>query len=184
MGSSNFRLHFHLLLSCLIGPALRMWFSKHSIFAKRTNFLHRAFLRSGWGWTCIFVGLLTFSVHRSLSLALWVGFRKLLDVLENSTGSCYEPFSAVGVSDDIFLLRFRCLLLAKEEAIFRPYLTLGGPSGTPLQLLFLFCVILLGLWVFLLLCVPQILGGSYIRTGTASDPVSKKLNCGSENKTK
>uniref|UniRef100_A0A4W5M2J9 Uncharacterized protein n=1 Tax=Hucho hucho TaxID=62062 RepID=A0A4W5M2J9_9TELE len=107
MGTSNFRLHFHLLLLCLIvfGPALSMWVSQHSIFAKRTNFLHREFLHSGWGWTCIFVGLLSFSVHRSRFLllrhlsrlvvggVLWVGFQKLL---ENSTGSCYEPFSAVG----------------------------------------------------------------------------------------
>ncbi|XP_028448227.1 fat storage-inducing transmembrane protein 1 isoform X2 [Perca flavescens] len=65
------------------------------------------FLRSGWGWTCIFVGsfvfLLSFSIRRSLSLSirhlsrlgvaggLWLGFCKLLDLLENTTGSCYEP---------------------------------------------------------------------------------------------
>ncbi|XP_010883465.1 fat storage-inducing transmembrane protein 1 isoform X2 [Esox lucius] len=219
MGSSHFRRHFHLLLSGLImfGPALSLWVSQHSIFAKRTHFLYRAFLRSGWGWTCIFVGsfvfLLSFSVGRSLVLSLrhlsrlvvagvlWVGFRKILDVLENATGSCYEPLSAVDgqpvvngqpllllregaskqlcvgngmlwrgyeVSEDIFLLCLCCLLVAEETAVFGPYLTLGGPSGAPLRLLFLFCVILLGLWVFLLLCLlayfpsfpTQIIGGA------------------------
>ncbi|KAL0966135.1 hypothetical protein UPYG_G00291350 [Umbra pygmaea] len=219
MGSSYFRRHFHLLLSGLIvfGPALSLWVSQHSIFAKRTHFLYRAFLHSGWGWTCIFVGsfvfLLSFSVSRSLVLSLrhlsrllvagglWVGFRKLLDILENATGSCYEPLSAVDgqpvvngqpllllregaskqlcvgngmlwrgyeVSEDIFLLCLCCLLVAEETAVFGPYLTLGGPSGAPLRLLFLFCVMLLGLWVFLLLCLlayfpafpTQILGGA------------------------
>jgi hypothetical protein len=43
MGSAKFRRHFHLFLSGLIvfGPALSMWVSQHSIFAKRTNFLYR-----------------------------------------------------------------------------------------------------------------------------------------------
>lgn len=70
----------------------------------------RMFLHSGWGWTCIFVGsfvfLLSFSIRRSLSLSirhlsrlavaggLWLSFCKLLDLLENATGSCYEPLEA------------------------------------------------------------------------------------------
>lgn len=73
-------------------------------------FIFRVFLRSGWGWTCIFVGsfvfILSFSVRRSLTLSLrhlsrlavasglWLGFRKLLCLLENATGSCYEPLSS------------------------------------------------------------------------------------------
>lgn len=179
------------------------------------------FLRSGWGWTCVFVGsfvfLLSFSVRRSLSLslrhlsrlgaagALWLGFRKLLDLLENATGSCYEPLAALPdggqapavangqpflllregvsksgcleggmlwrgyeVSEDIFLLCLCCLLLAEETSVFGPYLSLGGASGAPLRILFLFCVLLLSLWVFLLLCLlayfpqfpTQLLGGA------------------------
>lgn len=180
----------------------------------------RVFLRSGWGWTCIFVGsfvfLLSLSVRRSLTLTLrhlsrlavagglWLGFRKLLNLLENATGSCYEPLSgarelAVGtngegqpllllhegetkaacissgmlwrgyeVSEDIFLLSFCCLLLAEEMAVFGPYLNLGGISGAPLRILFLFCVLLLSLWLFLLFCLlayfpqfpNQLLGGA------------------------
>lgn len=70
----------------------------------------RMFLRSGWGWTCVFAGsfvfLLSFSIRRSLSLSarhlsrlawaggLWFGFCKLLDLLENTTGSCYEPLAS------------------------------------------------------------------------------------------
>ncbi|XP_049889758.1 fat storage-inducing transmembrane protein 1 [Epinephelus moara] len=109
LGNTVFRQHFHLLLSGMVmfGPALSFWVSQHSIFAKRSHFLYRMFLRSGWGWTCIFVGsfvfLLSFSIRRSLFLSmrhlsrlgvaggLWLGFCKLLDLLENTTGSCYEP---------------------------------------------------------------------------------------------
>lgn len=165
-----------------------------------------------------FVFLLSFSVRRSLTLSLrhlsrlavagglWQGFRRVLSLLENTTGSCYEPLStplegkaAAGtngaaqamlllregeskaaclnagmlwrgyeVSEDTFLLCLCCLLLAEEMAVFGPYLSLGGPSGAPLRILFLFCVQLLGLWIFLLLCLlayfpqfpTQLLGGA------------------------
>ncbi|XP_036377039.1 fat storage-inducing transmembrane protein 1 [Megalops cyprinoides] len=224
IGNASFRRHFHLVLSgvVLFGPALSLWVSQYSIFANKSHYLYRKFLRSGWGWTCIFVGsfvfLLYFSVRRSLALSLrhlsrlavagglWVGFRRLLSLLVNATGSCYQPLSAslgvqlaqgqsglgqpllllregetkatclksgmlwrgYEVSEDAFLLCLCCLLLAEETAVFGPYLALGGPSGAPLRLLFLFCVFLLGLWVFLLLCLlahfpqfpTQLLGGA------------------------
>ncbi|KAG9347851.1 hypothetical protein JZ751_003867 [Albula glossodonta] len=226
LGNASFRRHFHLVLSGLVlfGPALSLWVSQYSIFANKSHYLYRKFLRSGWGWTCIFVGsfvfLLYFSVQRSLTLSLrhlsrlvmagllWAGFRRVLSLLENATGSCYEPLSAslgvrlpssltragtgqpllllregetkdtclksgmlwrgYEVSEDAFLLCLCCLLLAEETAVFGPYLALGGSSGAPLRLLFLFCVFLLGLWVFLLLCLlahfpkfpTQLLGGA------------------------
>lgn len=172
-------------------------------------------MRSGWGWTCTFVGafvfLLSFSIRRSLSLSmrhlsrlgatggLWLCFCKLLDLLENTTGSCFEPllsgpeavkeqpllvlreglskaecvkaglaWSGYQVSEDVFLLCLCCLLLAEETAVFGPYLSLGGSSDAPLRILFLLCVLLLSLWVFLLLCLlayfpqfpTQLLGGA------------------------
>lgn len=172
----------------------------------------RIFLRSGWGWTCVFVGsfvfLLSFSIRRSLSLSmrhlsrlgaaggLWLGFCKLLHLLENATGSCYELLTGpevvnpllvlregeikseclragmvwrgYEVSEDVFLLCLCCLLLAEETAVYGPYLSLGGISDAPLRILFLFCVLLLGLWIFLLLCLlayfpqfpTQLLGGA------------------------
>ncbi|KAM9349999.1 fat storage-inducing transmembrane protein 1 [Symphorus nematophorus] len=217
LGNTVFRQHFHLWLSAVVvfGPALSLWVSQHSVFAKRSHFLYRMFLRSGWGWTCVFVGsfvfLLSFSIRRSLSLSirhlsrlgvaggLWLSFCKLLDLLENATGSCYEPLlnspeAANGqpllvlregeiksvclkagmvwrgyeVSEDVFLLCLCCLLLAEETAVFGPYLSLGGISDAPLRILFLFCVLLLGLWIFLLLCLlayfpqfpTQLLGGA------------------------
>ncbi|XP_036375478.1 fat storage-inducing transmembrane protein 1-like [Megalops cyprinoides] len=224
LGSGSFRRHFHLLLSALVlfGPALSLWASQYSIFAKKSHFLYRMFLRSGWGWTCVFSGsfvfLLSFSMRRSLTLSLrhlsrlavagglWAGFKRLLTLLGDATGSCYERLSAplegqlsqaaaepgqpllllregetkasclnmgmlwrgYEVSEDTFLLCLCCLLLAEETAVFGPYLALGGPSGAPLRLLFLFCVFLLGLWVFLLLCLlayfpqfpTQLLGGA------------------------
>ncbi|XP_041717480.1 fat storage-inducing transmembrane protein 1 [Coregonus clupeaformis] len=226
LGSAVFRRHFHLLLSgvVLFGPALSLWVSKYSIFANRNHYLYRMFLRSGWGWTCVFTGsfifLLSFSIRRSLALslrhlsriaavgALWWGSRSLLTLLENMAGSCYEPMPATldgglnlgqgagvpgksllllhegeskasclkagmlwrgwEVSEDALLLCLCCLLLAEETAVLGPYLALGGPSGPPLRLLFLLCVSLLGLWLFLLLCLlayfpqfpSQLLGGA------------------------
>lgn len=217
LGNSLFQQHFHLLLSVMLmfGPGLSFWVSQHSIFAKRTHFLYRIFLRSGWGWTCIFVGsfvfVLSFTIRRSLSLSLrhlsrlllagglWLGFCKLLDLLENATGSCYESLLASSdvsnsepllvlhegaskadclkagmlwrgyeVSEEVFLLCLCCLLLAEETSVFGPYLSLGGVSEAPLRILFLFCVVLLNLWVFLLLCLlayfpqfpTQLLGGA------------------------
>lgn len=173
------------------------------------------FLRSGWGWTCVFVGafvfLLSFSIRRSLALSirhlsrlgftggLWLAFCKLLDLLDNATGNCYKPlvtdsvvpnvqpllvlqedeskseclkagmlWRGYEVSQDVFLLCLCCLLLAEETAVFGPYLRLGGFSDAPLRILFLFCVLLLGLWIFLLLCLlayfpqfpTQLLGGA------------------------
>lgn len=171
-------------------------------------------MHSGWGWTCViggsFVFLLSFSIRRSLSLSirhlsrlgvaggLWLGFCRLLDLLENATGSCYERLQTgptiatepllvlregesrceclkagllwrgYEVSEDIFLLCLCCLLLAEETAVFGPYLNLGGISDAPLRILFLLCVLLLGLWIFLLLCLlayfpqfpTQLLGGA------------------------
>uniref|UniRef100_A0A3P8SGE1 Fat storage-inducing transmembrane protein 1 homolog n=1 Tax=Amphiprion percula TaxID=161767 RepID=A0A3P8SGE1_AMPPE len=208
LGNTAFRQHFHLLLSAVVmfGPALSFWVSQHSIFDVPSL---------GWGWTCVFVGsfvfLLSFSIRRSLSLSLrhlsrlgvagglWLGFCKLLDLLENATGSCYESLHAgpdvangqpllvlredeskseclkagmlwrgYEVSEDVFLLCLCCLLLAEETAVFGPYLNLGGMSDPPLRILFLFCVLLLALWIFLLLCLlayfpqfpTQLLGGA------------------------
>lgn len=173
----------------------------------------RVFLRSGLGWTCIFVGsfmfLLTFSIRRSVALSvrhlsrigvavgLWHSFCRILSYLEDATGSCYESLGSEAndgqpllllredrgkseclkagllwrgyeVSEDVFLLCLCCLLLAEETAVFGPYLSLGGVSDAPLRILFLFCVLLLGLWIFLLLCLlayfpqfpTQLLGGA------------------------
>ncbi|XP_010884042.1 fat storage-inducing transmembrane protein 1 [Esox lucius] len=207
LGSAVFRRNFHLLLSgvVLFGPALSMWVSKYSIFANRNHYLYRMFLRSSWGWTCVFAGsfvfLFSFSIRRSLWLSLrhvsrigtvgslWWGSRRLLTLLENAAGSCYEPISATlhggqgagvpgksllllhegesktsclkagmlwrgwQVSEETCLLCLCCLVLAEETAVLGPFLAQGGPSGAPLRLLFLLCVSLLGLWLFLLLCL-------------------------------
>ena len=44
LGNVSVRRHFHLLLTgCLVmfGPALSLWVSQYSVFAKRTHFLYR-----------------------------------------------------------------------------------------------------------------------------------------------
>ncbi|XP_027860392.1 fat storage-inducing transmembrane protein 1 [Xiphophorus couchianus] len=111
LGCSLVRRHFHLMLSGLVlfGPLLSFWVSKYSIFANGHHYLYRKFLRSTWGWTCIltgsFVALLSFSARRSVSLTLrhlsriglagllWWGCRRLLTLLEDAAGACYEPLA-------------------------------------------------------------------------------------------
>ncbi|XP_030623015.1 fat storage-inducing transmembrane protein 1 [Chanos chanos] len=229
LGHSLFRRHFPLLLSStvLFGPALSPWVSKHSIFANKNHYLYRLFLRSCWGWTCIFTGsflfLLTFSIRPSLILSLrhlsrlaatgllWSLCRHLLSLLLDASGSCYEPLRSppggqggpggglgpgvMGkdrlllfregqgkaaclragliwrgpeVSEDTLVLFLCCLVLTEEMAVFRPCLALLRPLAAPLRLLFLFCVALLALWLFLLLSLlahfpqftSQLLGGA------------------------
>lgn len=78
-------------------------------FLKFSSFIiyYRKFLRSTMGWTCIFtcsfILLLSLSARHSISLTLrhlsrigavgllWCGCRHLLTLLEDATGTCYEP---------------------------------------------------------------------------------------------
>ncbi|XP_051970422.1 fat storage-inducing transmembrane protein 1 [Xyrauchen texanus] len=72
------------------------------------------------------------------------------------------------VSDDILILCLCCLILAEEIGVFKPCLALGKPLGLPLRILFLLCVLLLSLWIFLILCLlahfpefpSQLVGGA------------------------
>ncbi|XP_054622166.1 fat storage-inducing transmembrane protein 1 [Dunckerocampus dactyliophorus] len=109
VGSEVFRRHFHLLLSTLVlvGPVLSLWVSKYSIFANSNHYLYRKFLNSTWGWTCTltssFIILLSLSAHHPASLCLrhlsrlglsgllWWGCQRLLTMLEDAAGTCYEP---------------------------------------------------------------------------------------------
>ncbi|KAM6900610.1 fat storage-inducing transmembrane protein 1 [Xenentodon cancila] len=210
LGSSLVRRHFHLMLSGLVlfGPVLSFWVSNYSIFANGNNFLYRKFLRSTWGWTCLLTGsfviLFSFSVRRSISLSLrhlsrigvggvlWWVCRRLLTLLEDAAGTCYEPMASAPdtqtagfsaqpllllhedqtkasclkanmlwrgyeVSQDTLLLCLCCLLLAEEMSVFGRHLAqekhLRRPAGAPLRVLFLFCVVLLAMWMVLLLCL-------------------------------
>ncbi|XP_008290996.1 fat storage-inducing transmembrane protein 1 [Stegastes partitus] len=111
LGSSLVRRHFHLMLSGLVlfGPLLSFWVSKYSIFANSNHYLYRKFLKSTWGWTCTLTGsfvlLLSLSARHPPSLALrhlsrvglvgllWWGCRRLLTLLEDAAGTCYEPMA-------------------------------------------------------------------------------------------
>lgn len=61
------------------------------------------------------------------------------------------------VSQDILILCLCCLLLVEETSVFGPHLAqakpVQGPPGSPLRFLFLLCVLLLAVWIFLLLCL-------------------------------
>ncbi|KAM4606568.1 fat storage-inducing transmembrane protein 1 [Polymixia lowei] len=201
LGCSLVRHHFHLALSGLVlfGPVLSFWVPKYSIFSNRNHYLYRKFLLSSWGWTFIlsgsFIFLFSFSARRSILLslrhvsriaavgALWWGCRRLLYLLENAAGTCYEPVAQDGqpllllhedqtkasclktgmvwrgyeVSEDILILCLCCLLLIEEMSVFGPYLAQVKPlhrsPGAPLRVIFLLCVFLLALWMFLLLCL-------------------------------
>ncbi|XP_004569613.1 fat storage-inducing transmembrane protein 1 [Maylandia zebra] len=210
LGSSLIRRHFHLLLSGLVlfGPVLSFWVSKYSIFANSNHYLYRKFLRSTWGWTCIFTSafiiLLSLSVRHSTSLSLrhlsrvgltgllWWSCQRLLTLLEDAAGTCYEPMTpgqdgqspaspvqpllllhedqnkasclkahmlwrGYEVSQDVLILCFCCLLLVEEMCVFGHHLERQKPlqrsPGTPLRVVFLLCVLLLLVWMFLLLCL-------------------------------
>lgn len=175
-----------------------------------TSYLsHRKFLSSAWGWTCTLTGsfvlLLSVSARRSassslrhLSRLLVLGLlcwacRRLLTLLEDASGACYQPVSSAQggegsasppaqpllllhedqtrasclragrlwrgyeVSQDVLVLCLCCLLLVEELSVFSLHLdraaSLRRPPGGPLRLLFLLCVLLLALWIFLLLCL-------------------------------
>ncbi|KAM9332606.1 fat storage-inducing transmembrane protein 1 [Pholidichthys leucotaenia] len=209
LGSRLIRRHFHLLLSALVlfGPLLSLWVSKYSIFANGNHYLYRKFLRSTWGWTCIFTGsfilLLSLSACHSLSLCLrhlsrlgltgllWWCCHRILTLLEDAAGTCYEPVAPAQdtessaslvqpllllhedqtkasclksnmlwrgyeVSQDTLILCMCCLLLVEELSVFGHHLAQQKPlqrsPGAPLRFIFLLCVVLLLLWMFLLLC--------------------------------
>lgn len=61
------------------------------------------------------------------------------------------------VSQDVLILCLCCLLLVEELSVFQPHLVqVKSPHrspGFPLRFVFLLCVILLFLWMFLLLCL-------------------------------
>ncbi|XP_060921014.1 fat storage-inducing transmembrane protein 1 [Labrus mixtus] len=209
-GSNLVKRHFHLMLSALVlfGPLLSFWVSKYSIFANSNHYLYRKFLKSTWGWTCIFSGsftlLLSASARHPPSLLLrhlsrvgvvgllWWGSQRILTLLEDAAGTCYEPITpdqdtqgtassaqpllllhedqtkasclranmvwrAYEVSQDILILCLCCLQLVEEVSVFGRHLAQTKPlqrsSCGPLRFIFLLCVVLLTLWMFLLLCL-------------------------------
>lgn len=61
------------------------------------------------------------------------------------------------VSQEVLILCLCCLLLVEELSVFRLHLdqatSLHRSPGAPLRFIFLLCIILLALWMFLLLCL-------------------------------
>ncbi|XP_029003796.1 fat storage-inducing transmembrane protein 1 [Betta splendens] len=111
LGSRLVRRHFHLLLSALVlfGPLLSFWVSRYNVFANSNHYVYRKFLRSTWGWTCVltasFILLRSLAARHPPSLTLrhlsrvavvgllWQGGQRLLTLLEDAAGACYEPLS-------------------------------------------------------------------------------------------
>lgn len=179
----------------------------HSLISAST-LPHRKFLKSTWGWTCTFTGsfvvLLSMSARHSISLSLrhlsrvglvgllWWGCRRLLTLLEDAAGTCYEPVTPAQdiqgaasaaqpllllhedltkasclrakmmwrgyeVSQEVLILCLCCLLLIEEMSVFGDHVaqakSLQKSPGGPLRFIFLLCVLLLAVWIFLLLCL-------------------------------
>lgn len=73
---------------------------------------------------------------------------------ELTKASCLRnsmQWSGYEVSRDVLVLCLCCLLLVEELSVFGRFLTKRS-AGAPLRFTFLLCVVLLGLWLFLLLC--------------------------------
>ncbi|MBZ3881347.1 Fat storage-inducing transmembrane protein 1 [Sciurus carolinensis] len=192
LGSPCLRRLYHAWLAAVVifGPLLQFHVNSRTIFASHGNFFNIKFVNSAWGWTCTFLGgfvlLVVFLATRRVAVtarhlsrlvvgaAVWRGAGRAFLLIEDLTGSCFEPLPqglllhelpdrrsclAAGhqwrgytVSSHTFLLTFCCLLMAEEAAVFAKYLAHGLPAGAPLRLVFLLNVLLLGLWNFLLLC--------------------------------
>ncbi|KAF5925740.1 hypothetical protein HPG69_002190 [Diceros bicornis minor] len=192
LGSPCLRRLYHAWLAAVVifGPLLQFHVNPRTIFASHGNFFNIKFVNSAWGWTCTFLGgfvlLVVFLATRRVTVtarhlsrlvvgaAVWRGAGRAFLLIEDLTGSCFEPLPqglllhelpdrrsclAAGhqwrgytVSSHTFLLTFCCLLMAEEAAVFAKYLAHGLPAGAPLRLVFLLNVLLLGLWNFLLLC--------------------------------
>lgn len=123
---------------------------------------------------------------------LWWCCRRLLTLLEDASGTCYEPVtpsqdiqgpaSSVQpllllheeqtrasclsanmvwrgheVSQDVLVVSLCCLLLVEEMSVFGLHLAqakaLQRSPGAPLRFIFLLCVLLLAVWMFLLVCL-------------------------------
>ncbi|XP_056220137.1 fat storage-inducing transmembrane protein 1 [Seriola aureovittata] len=85
----------------------------------------------------------------------------LLLLREDQTkASCLKAnmaWRAYKVSEDILILCSCCLLLVEELSVFGPHIVqakhLQRFPGAPFRLIFLLCVVLLVMWMFLLLCL-------------------------------
>lgn len=72
------------------------------------------------------------------------------------------------VSHEILILSFCCLLLSEEISVFWSCTGFGKALGAPLRILFMLCVFLMSLWMFLILCLlahfplfpSQVVGGA------------------------
>lgn len=194
LGCSCVRRGYHLWIAAVVifGPLLQYYVNPRTIFANHRNFFNIKFVQSAWGWTCLFVGgfilPVTYSASGSILLtlrhlsrlavgaAVWFSSGQLFLLIENITGSCYQPvpdgllllghlqdkssclheghrWHGYDVSGHAFMLTYCCLTLAEEMAVFRRYLTArGAEAGVSLRLIFLLNTALLALWNFMLLC--------------------------------
>ncbi|XP_030042255.1 fat storage-inducing transmembrane protein 1 [Microcaecilia unicolor] len=194
LASSCLRHVYHLWVAALVifGPLLQYYVNPRTIFANHRNFFNIKFVQSAWGWTCLLLGghiLLTtyISTHSVLSAlrhlsrlvvggAVWVGSSHLFLLIEDVTGSCFQPvpegrllllpdlmdkrscegegyrWRGYDVSGHTFMLTYCCLTIAEEVAVFRHFLERGRPAGVPLRIVFLLNAALLALWNFMLLC--------------------------------
>uniref|UniRef100_A0A8C1GYT7 Fat storage-inducing transmembrane protein 1 n=1 Tax=Cyprinus carpio TaxID=7962 RepID=A0A8C1GYT7_CYPCA len=178
-----FRRHFHFLLSVLVMLFLHSCWGWTCILCGSFIFLLSYCISNS------FIHSVRHLFRLAVTGTLWTLFRRLLSFLVDASGSCFEPlqnptdvqekgkaaclkaglqWQGCEVSDDILILSLCCLILAEEIGVFRPCMALGKPVGTPLRILFLLCVLLMSLWIFLIVCLlahfplfpSQLVGGA------------------------
>ncbi|XP_042333448.1 fat storage-inducing transmembrane protein 1 [Sceloporus undulatus] len=109
LGVPCLRRAYHLWLAAVVifGPLLQFYVNPRAIFANHHNFFNIKFVRSAWGWTCIFLGgfilLVVYLATRRVLLTLrhltrlavgaglWLGATETFLLIENLTGYCFDP---------------------------------------------------------------------------------------------
>ncbi|XP_048373337.1 fat storage-inducing transmembrane protein 1 [Sphaerodactylus townsendi] len=108
LGVPCLRRAYHLWLAAVVifGPLLQFYVNPRAIFANHHNFFNIKFVRSAWGWTCIFLGgfmlLVVYLASQRLLLTvrhlsrlavgagLWLGALETFLLIENLTGYCFD----------------------------------------------------------------------------------------------
>ncbi|XP_062994034.1 fat storage-inducing transmembrane protein 1 [Elgaria multicarinata webbii] len=109
LGVPCLRRAYHLWLAAVVifGPLLQFYVNPRAIFANHHNFFNIKFVRSAWGWTCIFLGgfillvvylatsriLLTMRhlARLVVGAGMWLGATETFLLIENLTGYCFDP---------------------------------------------------------------------------------------------
>lgn len=102
----------------------------------------------------------TMTVAQDIQSSASPGLPLLLLHEDETKASCLKAnmvWRGYEVSQDVLILCLCCLLLVEELSVFGAHIVQATPMqrspGAPLRFIFLLCVLLLAVWIFLLLCL-------------------------------